>query len=109
MNQKRSNPGVGVVDDKIFVFGGFDGGQRLKTIEVYSEKRKRWEMMKVTMKTRRSEMGVAVIGDLIFIIGGWNGRGVVVGEVEVMNTKTQTMETLTRNPTGRRWNGSWSC
>ena len=27
MNQKRDNPGVGVVDDKIFVFGGFDGGQ----------------------------------------------------------------------------------
>ena len=34
-----------------------------------------------------------------FIIGGWNERGVVV---EVMNTKTQTMETFTRNPTGRR-------
>ena len=102
MNQKRDKPGVGVVDDKLFVIGGFDGEQHLKTIEVYSEKTKRWEMMKVTMKTGRSEMGVAVIGDLIFIIGGWNGRSVVVGEVEVMNTTTQTMETLTRNPTGRR-------
>ena len=50
-------------------------------------------------------MGVAVIGDLIFIIGGWNGRSVVVEEVEVMNTTTQTMETLTRNPTGRRGMG----
>ena len=49
-----------------------------------------------------------MIGDLIFIIGGWN-ESVVEEEVEVMNTKTQTMETLTRNPTGRRWNGSWSC
>ena len=48
-----------------------------------------------------------MIGDLIFIIGGWNGRGVVEEEVEVMNTKTQTMETLTRNPTGRR-GGNWS-
>ena len=106
MNQKRDKPGVGVVDDKIFVFGGFDygDGQYLKTIEVYSEKTKRWEMMKVTMKTGKSEMGVAVIGDLIFIIGGWNERG-VVEEVEVMNTKTQTMETLTRNPTGRRGMG----
>ena len=70
MNEKRSKPGVGVVDDKIFVIGGFDGEHHLKTIEVYSEKTKRWEMMKVTMKTerrrRRSEMGVAVIGDLIF-------------------------------------------
>ena len=42
-----------------------------------------------------------MIGDLIFIIGGWNERSVVVEEVEVMNTTTQTMETLTRNPTGR--------
>ena len=25
MNQKRNKPGVGVVDDKIFVIGGFDG------------------------------------------------------------------------------------
>ena len=72
MNQKRDKPGVGVVDDKIFVFGGFDYGQHLKTIEVYSEKTKRWEMMKVTMKTERSNMGVAVIGDLIFIIDCWN-------------------------------------
>ena len=40
MNQKRSKPGVGVVDDKIFVIDGFDDGQYLKTIEVYSEKRK---------------------------------------------------------------------
>ena len=55
MNQKRDKPGVGVVDDKIFVIGGWDGEQHLKTIEVYSEKRKRWEMMmKVTMKTGRS-------------------------------------------------------
>ena len=53
MNEKRSKPGVGVVDDKIFVIGGFDGKQSLKTIEVYSEKTKRWEMMKVTMKTRK--------------------------------------------------------
>ena len=41
MNQKRNKPGVGVVDDKIFVIGGFDGEQHLKTIEVYSEKTKR--------------------------------------------------------------------
>ena len=54
MNQKRNKPGVGVVDDKIFVIGGFDGEEYLKTIEVYSEKRKRWEMMKVRMKTGRS-------------------------------------------------------
>ena len=104
MNQKRNKPGVGVVDDKIFVIGGYNDGQFLKTIEVYSEKRKRWETTKVTMKTGRSDMGVAVIGDLIFIIGGWNERS-VVEEVEVMNTKTQTMETLTRNPTGRRGMG----
>ena len=102
---KRSNPGVGVVDDKIFVFGGYDDdGQYLKTIEVYSEKTKRWEMMKVTMKTRRSEMGVAVIGDLIFIIGGWNESS-DIGEVEVMNTKTQTMETFQQEEV--EWELEW--
>ena len=64
--------------------------------------------MKVAMKTGRSDMGVAVIGNLIFIIGGWNGSG-VVEEVEVMNTKTQTMETLTRNPTRNKmeWELEW--
>ena len=87
------------------MIGGYNDGQFLKTIEVYSEKRKIWEMTKVTMKTERNDMGVAVIGDLIFIIGGWNGRRGVVEEVEVMNTTTQTMETLTRNPTGRRGMG----
>ena len=67
-------------------------------------------MMKVTMKTRRRDMGVAVIGNLIFhhLVVSME-RGVVDEEVEVMNTKAQTMETLTRNPTRRRWNGSWSC
>ena len=57
MNQERNKPGVGVVDDKIFVIGGSDGEQCLKTIEVYSEKTKRWEMMKVTMKTRKKLHG----------------------------------------------------
>ena len=33
-------------------------------------------------------------------IGGWN-ESAVVGKVEVMNTKTQTMETFTRIPTAR--------
>ena len=107
MNQKRHNPGVGVVDDKIFVFGRFYGEQCLKTIEVYSEKTKRWEMMKVTMKTERSDMGVAVIGDLVFIIGDWNGRD-VVEEIEVMNTKTQTMENIDKNSNRKKRNGSWS-
>ena len=50
-------------------------------------------MMKVTMKTGRRRRRRSEIGDLIFfIIGGWNERVVVVEEVEVMNTKTQTME-----------------
>ena len=67
-------------------------------------------MMKVTMKTKKKwDMGVAVIGDLIFfsslVVGMESG---VVGEVEVMNTKTQTMETLTRNPTRKKRIGSWS-
>ena len=54
---------------------------------------------------KKWDMGVAVIGDLIFIIGGWNESVVAVEEVEVMNTKTQTMETFTRIPTGRRGMG----
>ena len=44
----------------------------------------------------KKDMGVVVIGDLIFIIGGWNGRG-VEEEVEVMNTKTQTMGNIDKN------------
>ena len=49
-----------------FIIGGFNESGVVEEVEVMNTKTQRWEMMKVTMKTRRSDMGVAVIGDLIF-------------------------------------------
>ena len=44
-----------------------------------------------------------------FIIGGWNERGVVEEEVEVMNTKTQTMENIDKNSNRKKmeWELEW--
>ena len=53
MIQAHSCPGVGVVDEKIFVFGG--KGNVWEFLDRF-ENRKKWETMKEKMPTKRWDM-----------------------------------------------------
>ena len=43
MTTQRSRVGVGVVDDVLYAIGGYDGRQRLDTVEAYHAEKKSWE------------------------------------------------------------------
>jgi N-acetylneuraminic acid mutarotase len=104
----RRNPGIVVVDGKIFVIGGSDGFEYLKTIEVFSVKEGKWidddSQVPPEMSTMRSSMGVSVIGKKIFVIGGYNGI-VYLSTVEVLDTETNKWSTLPSIKTARSMMG----
>jgi kelch-like protein 2/3 len=92
LNLERMTHGVGVVDGKIFVIGGFDGSRALKTVEVFSVKEGKWSAGP-EMSTARKNMGVSVIGKKIYVIGGCNYHG-GLSSAEVLDTETNKWSTL---------------
>ena len=44
LNVPRVGVGIAVCADKLYVIGGFDGRNFLKTIEVYDEQSQRWKL-----------------------------------------------------------------
>ena len=116
MKECRMYPGVGVVDGKIYVIGGWGGGPYLNTVEVFLVKEGKWihsddhlsdrvprSTMTVPpppMTTERGSMGVAVVGKRIFVIGGHNGTG-YLSMVEVLDTQTNKWSAIPSMITAR--------
>jgi hypothetical protein len=103
----RIRHGVGVVDGKIFVIGGWSGSEMLKTVEVFSVNEGKWigsssfDVDSRDMPTARSDMGVAVIGKKIFVIGGYNFIDGCLSTVEVLDTETNKWSTFPSMKTAR--------
>eukprot|EP00111_Clytia_hemisphaerica_P022633 TCONS_00066584-protein len=72
MTMRRSRVGIGVVYDKLYVVGGFDGSQDLASVEVCNGNTKQWSSG-LQMGTQRSCLGVAVLHNLLYAIGGFDG------------------------------------
>jgi len=72
MTVRRARLGIGVVYDKLYAIGGFDGCQDLNTVEVYNPKSNVWSSG-LQMGTNRSCLGVAVLHNLLYAIGGYDG------------------------------------
>ena len=60
--------------DKLIVFhsGGYDGGQRLNSMECYDPSIKKWTSL-TSMHTRRSAVGCAAMDGKIYVVGGYDG------------------------------------
>ncbi|RYY00362.1 hypothetical protein EON78_01375 [bacterium] len=71
MSTNRSGLTASVVDKKIYVIGGFDGGKGewLSTLEVYDTSNDTWSF-KSFMKNKRSSLGSAAINGKIYAVGG---------------------------------------
>jgi hypothetical protein len=63
MSMLRSRVGVGVTNGKLYAFGGFNGTERLATVEVYDPKLQKWTQGK-SMTCKRSAVGVRLVEPL---------------------------------------------
>jgi PKD repeat protein len=71
--------GQAVVDNQIYVFGGFDGASMFADTWVYSPTAQAWTDLNCDLPTPRSYIATAVVGDLIYAIGGdeFDGSGLI--------------------------------
>lgn len=52
--------------------GGFDGVNRLRSVEAYNPVANTWRVVP-NMFNPRSNFGIEVVDDLLFVVGGFNG------------------------------------
>jgi len=80
-----------VVDELIYVLGGFVGGQYLSSIEVFDPKINKWYSLNHQMSTSRSNFSTVVVQSNILSIGGLNNerKKKSIEATESYDTKTQ--------------------
>jgi N-acetylneuraminic acid mutarotase len=61
MGTERWGMGVVGVEDKVYVFGGWNGGETLDSIERYRWDKDEWEEVEVRMPMGVAKMGVGMI------------------------------------------------
>ncbi|GMR43353.1 hypothetical protein PMAYCL1PPCAC_13548, partial [Pristionchus mayeri] len=79
----RGRDGVAIVGTKIFAIGGYDGKDRLKSVDVYDAITDKWEKA-ADMSTERSAVGAGVIDGKIYAAGGYNGQA-SMNSMEMLN------------------------
>lgn len=64
--------GVAVVNNLVYVCGGFNGSLRVRTVDVYDPVKDVWTTVK-PMEARRSTLGAAVLEGNVYAVGGFDG------------------------------------
>ena len=95
----RSYICAGVVDNKIYVFGGANSSGVLNTVEMYDPTSDTWTT-KTPMPTARRMPACGVVDNKIYVIGG-EASGTAYGTVEVYDPLTDSWETKASMPTPR--------
>ena len=73
MNSNRIDHGIGVViingENKLAVFGGYDGRNKLDSVELYNTKTEKWEMTDLKLSEAKDVFGFLPIklGDILFL------------------------------------------
>lgn len=66
--------------------GGYDGQNRLNTVEAYDPHTNTWHDVS-PMKTGRSNFGIEVVEDRLFVVGGFSNHS-TISDVEYYDSKT---------------------
>lgn len=90
MHAKRLGVGVVVVNRLLYAVGGFNGTERLATVECYHPENNEWSFVK-PMTYGRSGAGVAAINQFIYVVGGFDGTR-QLSSVERYDTENQVWE-----------------
>lgn len=78
------------LDRLLYAIGGFDGTERLSSVECYHPENDEWTMVS-SMKCSRSGAGVASLGQYIYVIGGYDGNS-QLNSVERYDTEHDVWE-----------------
>lgn len=92
MHSKRLGVGVAVVNRLLYAIGGFDGEDRLATMECYHPENNAWTILP-SMKIGRSGAGVAALNQFIYVVGGFDGR-IQLSSVERYDTEQQVWDSV---------------
>ncbi|KAB7497584.1 Kelch-like protein 20, partial [Armadillidium nasatum] len=86
LGKGRAYHGVAVVNDLIYVIGGYNGSKWLDSVECYDPLSDRWTTVSPMMGCR-SSFGVSVWNKRIYCMGGFNGQS-TLSTVMKYNPKT---------------------
>lgn len=83
MNEGRQFAAAVSLNDKIFVFGGYDGHNVLRSCEVYNTKHNRWQYI-ASMCCSRMKHSAVVHAGKVYVVGGVssNRTGPLLSSVE---------------------------
>lgn len=90
MHAKRLGVGVVVVNRLLYAVGGFNGTERLASVECYHPENNAWSFVP-SMTCGRSGAGVAAINQYIYVVGGFDGTR-QLSSVERYDTENQIWE-----------------
>ena len=86
-SSKRSGSAAAVLGDRIYVIGGYDGSNQLKSMEWFDTNTQTWTRG-AGMSSKRSGCAAAALGDKIYVIGGHDGS-VRLNSMEWFDKNTQ--------------------
>ena len=72
MSMLRSRVGVAVMQNRLYAIGGYNGQERLNTVEVFDAVTKRWSKV-AAMNCKRSAVGAVALGNHLYVCGGFDG------------------------------------
>ena len=75
MPTARFGAGAAVLDDKLWVAGGFDGRSRVASVEVFDPVSNTWDRTKSNMTSERRSHTLAVLGGELYAVGGHGRQG----------------------------------
>lgn len=92
MHSRRLGVGVAVVNRLLYAIGGFDGKDRLASMECYHPENNAWTLLP-SMNVGRSGAGVAALNQFIYVVGGFDGTR-QLSTVERYDTEHQIWDTV---------------
>lgn len=76
-------PGVAALNQFIYVAGGYDGSNQLKSVERYDTESNKWEYV-ASISVARSALTLCMLAGQLYAIGGFDGQS-FLSIVEVYN------------------------
>ena len=96
--ERREDAMAAVVENNIYVIGGYHGNTFLPTCEALDLDKNEWNF-KASLSSPRYQAGVAVLNRKIYVCGGWSGNGLATASVECYDVATDTWSSIMPLPT----------